>query len=57
MNHAAELYTGDAVKGAMQQFTVVNDYTYKSSTSPKWNDARSAQQRIKKMIAWIIYPP
>ena len=57
INHAAELYTVDVVKGTMQQLTHVNDDTYKTVNMSKVERRYVTTTDNKKMLVWVIYPP
>lgn len=57
MNHAAELYTVDIVKGDVKQLSNVNKDIYdnlgKSKVEERWVKTSDGKQ----MLVWVIFPP
>ncbi|NSL89257.1 S9 family peptidase [Chitinophaga sp. Mgbs1] len=57
MNHAAEIFTVDLLKGAVQSLTNVNKETYDKIGSCKVEKRWVKTSDGKEMLTWVIFPP
>ena len=57
MNHAAEIYTVDLIKGTMKQVSHVNDQFFSGLKTGKIEKRYFTATDGKKLMSWIIYPP
>jgi dipeptidyl aminopeptidase/acylaminoacyl peptidase len=56
-NHAAEIYTVNAVNGNMNQLTHINDAVYSTLALCSWQKKYITTTDSKKMVTWVVLPP
>lgn len=57
MNHAAELYNVDILRGGMYQLTHVNDVAYSEVNMCPIKERYTKLETGEELFSWVIYPP